>query len=257
MSERKCKSVCIFSPKGGVGKTILAMNLAGISSLINKKVLLIDFDLFNGCISMLIDKNISKTIFDLVDDFNNNKFQSFSDYIYKYNENIDILCAPKDPRQGNKIESKYIKIILDKVKNTYDLVIIDTSSVLDEITLTILDVVNLILFVVTNDLFHIKNLRNIINLFKENEIDNFKVLINNSIDFKSQYFSLSDIKKILGTNINYSISNSFFMKDITSYLYENTIPVLVKGNDKKHNSEINNLNNIIKDILKEDNNEKE
>ena len=56
------KSIIIFSPKGGVGKTILTMNLGGILSNLNKKVLLIDLDVFNGGLGLLINKDLTSTI---------------------------------------------------------------------------------------------------------------------------------------------------------------------------------------------------
>ena len=57
--NKKGRSIIIYSPKGGVGKTILTMNLAGIFSIKDKHVLVIDLDLFNGGISLLTKKDIS------------------------------------------------------------------------------------------------------------------------------------------------------------------------------------------------------
>lgn len=249
--SKKGKSICIFSPKGGIGKTILAMNLAGVASLNNKKVLLMDLDLFNGSISMLLNQNITKTIFHISDDFNNNRFENILDYIFHYNNNIDILCAPKDPRQASKVDSKYIEMIVNRVESIYDLIIIDMSNILDEINLITLDTVDLILFIITDDIFNIKNLRNVLNIFKDNNIDNYKILLNDSINFKNPFFTENDINKILDTKINYYISNDLYMKNITGYLYSNNIPILANNNYKRYKKEVNNLSKIINDILEE------
>lgn len=255
---KKAKSICLFSPKGGVGKTIIAMNIAGLLSKRGEKVLLIDFDVFNGGLSMLINDNITKTIYQLTDDLTNNRFKTISDYVHKYNENIDILCAPKDPRQGSKIDSTYIDIIFEKALSNYNYIIIDTSSVLDEINLVTLDIVSKIFFVTTNDVMSLKNLRNVINIFKDYEIDNFKVILNASFDFKYPYFSLQEMKKIIGVNIDYTFSNAFFIKDISKLIYDNKIPVLDNSVYKKCKSEINKLDVLIEEeILSEgENNEK-
>lgn len=249
MNELKGKSVCMYSPKGGVGKTILLANIGAIASLNNKKVLLIDFDLFNGTLSMFINEEINKTIYNLTDDLNNNRYKKINDYVYKYNENIDILCAPKDPRQGNKIDSKYIDIILERAANIYDLILIDTYPNLDNISITTLDFADEILFIINNDMFTIKNMKNIINIFEDNGIKNYKVLLNNSNDLKTQYFSILEIKKIIDTNIDYTISKNFYMKDITSYIYNSKIPMLENNNYKKYKDDVHNIEVLLKDIL--------
>lgn len=257
MSTR-AKSICLFSPKGGVGKTIIAMNLAGILSKKGNKVLLIDLDVFNGGLSLLINDNITKTIYQLTDDLNNNRFKEFKEYVNKYNDNIDILCAPKDPRQGSKIDSKYIDIIIEKASLFYDEIIIDTSSVFDEINLVTLDIVDEIFFVTTNDMMSLKNLRNILNIFKDNGIDNYKVILNNSFDYRIPYFSLLEMKKIIGANIDYSLSTSYFIKDITRLLYECKIPVLDSSTSKKSKNEFAKLEQLLSnyDVKGSDNNEK-
>ena len=249
MKGIKGKSLCIYSPKGGIGKTVLVSNLGAVASKMNKKVLLLDFDLYFGCLSMFINENITKTVFNLADDLNNNRYKSINDYIYKYNDNIDILCAPKDPRQGSKISAKYIDIILDRTTSIYDLVIIDTYASSDEITVSILDVVDNILFVVDNDPFTMKNTRNILSIFKDNEFDNYKVLLNNSLSSKIYYFSNAEIRKVIDANIDYTLSNNFFMKDISSAIYDSTIPILYKNNYRKYRNDINNMKLIIKDVI--------
>ena len=250
--KTKAKSICLFSPKGGVGKTVIAMNIAGLLAKRGEKVLLIDFDVFNGGLSMLINDNITKTIYQLTDALTNNRYKAFSSYVHKYNDNIDILCAPKDPRQGSKIDSRFIDLILEKAVLNYSFVIIDTSSVLDEINLITLDNVSKIFFVTTNDVMSLKDLRNVINIFKDYEIDNFKVILNGSFDFKYPYFSLQEMKKIIGTNIDYSFSNSFFIKDISKLIFDCKIPVLDNSVYKRYKGEINKLNILIEEELLEE-----
>ena len=120
MKRKTGKSICVFSGKGGVGKTILTLNLAGIYKIIGKRVLIMDLDLSSGGISLATNKASEKNIYTLVDDYNNNRFHDFHDYVVKYTENIDILASTKDPRQASKIESKYIEIAIDKAEYLYD-----------------------------------------------------------------------------------------------------------------------------------------
>ena len=56
MKKKIGKSLCLFSGKGGVGKTILTLNLAAIYSQINKHVLIVDLDLSSGGIALATNK---------------------------------------------------------------------------------------------------------------------------------------------------------------------------------------------------------
>lgn len=251
--KKRGKSVCIYSPKGGVGKTILTMNLAGIASLYDKKVLIIDLDLFNGGMSLLTKENIlNKNIFKLNDDVSNNRFKSMDDYLISYKSNIDILCSPKDLRDAIKVDPKFVGSLIDKMEYSYDLVFIDTSSYLDKINLNTLTEADKILVVMTNDLLSIKNTKNIVTIFEDTEVKNYKIILNEGIDNIDTYFNHKDIRRIIGTNIDYKIDKSFFIKELTSYIYNREIPVLNRNIKANYKNEIKKLENIIDDLLKEE-----
>ena len=78
-------------------------------------------DLACGGISVLLNLNNTKTIYNLADDILNNRFNDTKDYVVSYSDYIDILPSCKDPRQGNKIDLKLIEQIISLYKNNYDL----------------------------------------------------------------------------------------------------------------------------------------
>jgi len=249
MALNKANILCVFGVKGGIGKSIISMNLSGICSCLNKRVLLIDADLFGGSIAVALNKPVNKTIFNFVDDYNNNRYKNINDYIINYNEYIDYIAAPIDPRKANKIDSRYIDILLDKAKFNYDLIIIDTNQILNEINLSILDKSDKILFLTTNDSFDLKNMRNLISIFKDLNIDKYKVLLNNSINKDRKYYSLYDIKNIIKTNIDYELTN--YISDIDKIILDGNIITLDKK--YKNNSDYKVYENIILDIIGDDN----
>lgn len=230
----KGKSVCIYGAKGGIGKTTFALSLAGVLSNLNKKVLIIDLDLANGAIACSLNKNIKKTIYNFYDDYNNNRFESIESYVTNYNHNIEFISAPKDPRQSNKIDSKYIEILIDKCIYKYDIVLLDTSADLNEVNVLALDICDNILFITINDLIALKNLKNIINIIKDNEFSNYKIILNNSIYPDKNYFTNYDIKNILNANIDYVISKSFNYKKIDDTVTQGDILTLKYRNFKDY-----------------------
>ena len=139
MAIKQAKVFTISSVKGGVGKTITTINLAGIFERENKKVLIMDLDMYAGAVSLYLNMENNTDIFKLVDDLRGNRFTKIEDYVEKYDEYIDVLPSPRDPRLANKIGIKYLNIVIAKLKSRYDVILIDTNHTLDEINLTALD----------------------------------------------------------------------------------------------------------------------
>ena len=248
MKKKIGKSISFFSLKGGVGKTILAINMAGIFESLNKKVLIMDLDLSGGGVNMALNKVADKTIFNFVDDYNNNRFKNFKDYVTKYDDFIDILSSPKDPRQGGKIESKYIEIAIEKAELYYDIVLIDTSHEINELNLVILDRVSEILFVVNNDPLCLKNVKSMIAIFKDLNKTNYKILLNSAREPMKKYFTLFDMRNILNSNINYEITKEFYIKNIDDYVMNGEIVTLQKKAPTVFNKDYTNMVKIAMDL---------
>ena len=255
MKKKIGKSLCLFSGKGGVGKTILTLNLAAVYSQINKHVLIVDLDLSSGGIALATNKVFDKTIYNFVDDYNNNRFKDFNDYVVKYNENIDIMPSPKDPRQASKIDSKYIEILLDKAMFHYDMVLIDTNHNLNELNLVVLDAADNILFVMENDPMDLKNMKSLLSIFKDLEKTNYKILLNISRDPFKKYFTLYDMKTIIKNNIDYEISSEFFLKNMDAYVMNGEIPMLQPKAPNIFNKDYTTMMNLAVNFLGGDNNE--
>lgn len=250
-SRNKGKSLCLFSAKGGVGKTVNTLNLAGIFEQLEKRVLIVDFDLTGGDIAVALNKEFEKNIYNFVDDYNNNRYKEFTDYVTKYDEFIDVLASPKDPRQANKIDSTYVEIILDKAVHNYDIVLVDTNHNINEFNISILDKVDDILFIITNDPMDLKNMKSLLSIFKDVGLTNYKVLLNNSRDPFKNYFTLYDIKNIIKANIDYTLSGSFFIKNIDTYIMDGKIITLEPKMPNIFNKDYATFMTIATDVLEE------
>lgn len=228
MKKDAAKIITIFSCKGGVGKTTTLINLAGIYSLMDKKVLIMDLDLNSGGVATSLNVDVNKTIYNVVDDMGNNRFDGIENYVSKYNDKIGVLSSPKDPRDALKIDSKYIDLIIISAMYKYDVILIDTSHNISPISLCTLDKSDNILFMVTNDPVDLKNARSMVAIFKDTEKENYKVVFNSSKDTGKDYFSLFDVKNIIKHNIDYTIDRSFYIKDIDKYVIDGKILTLDK-----------------------------
>lgn len=222
MKNTKGKIITVTSTKGGVGKTITTLNLAGVYEKLGYKVLVIDMDLYGGAVATYLNSSNDKTIFNMAEDLNNNRYEKIEDYLFSYDKNIDILAAPKDPRMANKIDKKYIPLIFRNVIYKYDVILVDTSHVLNEINIITLDNSDTILYVFTNDTFDLKNTKSFISIMKDVGYKNYYTLLNESICYKN-YYSLFDIRTIIKNNIDFTMPKNMYIKNIDKYLIEGKI----------------------------------
>ncbi len=226
MEFKNGKTISINSVKGGVGKTITTINLAGIYQILNKKILIIDFDIFNGAIALSLNVKNKKDLYNLIEDLKYNQYESFNHYVSSYNEYIDVLSCPVNPTNAIKLDYSYINNILVCAKSKYDVILIDTTHGLSELNLLLLDITDVNLLMITNDPYDLKNIKNLIFIFKDINKTNYKILLNESRDISKNYFTNYDIKKIIDNNIDYTLPKTFYIKDIDKYIINNEILVL-------------------------------
>ena len=249
MLKEKGKVISISSVKGGVGKTAMTINLAGIYYMMRKKVLIVDGDFYSGGISAWLGVLNKKDVFHLVDAISNNRFSKISDYVTSYNNGIDVLASPRDPRSGFKIESKYIPIILDFAKREYDVILVDTNHIMNEVNLMILDHSYMSLFLITNDLVCLKNMKSMVSIFKDTNKKNYLVCLNKSIDIGKDYFSLFDIRNVIKNNVDYTISDSFYIKNIDKYILDGDVLTLNKKIVRFHSKDISHIKSIAEELI--------
>ena len=243
------KVISVSSVKGGVGKTTTVLNLAGIYCTYGKKVLVIDMDLYAGGIATSLNVKNTKDIFMLIDSMSGNRFTELRKYVTTYNNNIDVLSCPKDPRMAMKIDSKFVPLVFELAKKEYDVVLVDTSHILSEINLSVLDNSYMSLFIVTNDLVDLKNMKSLISIFKDTDKKNYLVLLNNSRDTGKDYMSMYDIRTVIGNNIDYTISRKYYIKDIDKYVMDGEILTLNKRLNSNHQTDVLNMRKLAMELI--------
>ncbi len=249
---KQAKIITVTSVKGGTGKTTTVLNLAGILETRKMKTLIIDLDLYSGGIAVSLNIEVEHDIFELMDDLNRNRFHNLEDYIISYDEYIDVIPAPKDPRLAGKISNKYLQVVYAKAKLKYDCILIDTNHNLNAINLLNLDYSDQILYVITNDPIDLKNMRTMTSIYQDMDKKNYKIILNESTHFKKDYFTPYDIKNMIKDNIDYTIPSSFYIKNIDKYVLDGKILTLDSHIRKKYKKAINHYEKIVQAILKEE-----
>ncbi|TCS83334.1 response regulator [Tepidibacillus fermentans] len=142
------KIITVFSGKGGVGKSLIAANLAAGLNQRNKKVVVLDLDLMFGDIAAMFNLKVKETIYHVVQEIERLDAESLLSYLYETNSGVRVLAAPLRPEQSEVVTGKHVEKILRLLKETHDYVIVDTPAQLTDPVLA-LDSSNLTLLVNT------------------------------------------------------------------------------------------------------------
>lgn len=151
--------ISLFSPKGGVGKSILAVNLASeIRKLKEKKVLVIDLNLEFGDIALLMNMNATTTIVNVAQTgIQSIDIEYLKNNIIHAHNGVDILAAPLKPEYAEIVTPGVIQRVLEIARDEWDYVIIDTVSSFKSEVLAALDMSDLILMIFGGDFLSLKN----------------------------------------------------------------------------------------------------
>ena len=131
--------VSVVSPKGGVGTTTIATNLALLAGERNPSgVLLIDFDLSFGQVASHLNLVPKQTLLELArDEAALREAELFRTYTIHHPSGIQILAAPPEPGFASLIGADTVELVLARALEAYDIVIVDGGASLDDRMLAI------------------------------------------------------------------------------------------------------------------------
>lgn len=152
--------VTVFSPKGGVGKTTLAVNLAvALSDGGKRKVCLVDLDLAFGDVAITLQLFPARTIADAVHLESGLDFAVLEPLLTDYRDQVCALVAPVQPDAKDTIAPALVGRILHLLKGNFDHVVVDTAPAFDEYVLQAVDETDEMLLVTTLDVPTLKNVK--------------------------------------------------------------------------------------------------
>ncbi|MBL7092304.1 MAG: Flp pilus assembly complex ATPase component TadA [Candidatus Omnitrophica bacterium] len=157
MSNYSCRTISVFSTKGGVGKTLIAANLAVSLAQMGRRVALLDLDLqFSGDVAKMLNLKPKETVFSLIPLLPRlDKAGSLKGHMSHHISGIDILPAVSKPKEIPQISAHRLEVILGLLKSEYEFIIIDAGSFFTDTLIYLFDNSNLILQVATPDVLSV------------------------------------------------------------------------------------------------------
>ena len=159
-TPRRGKVVAVFSPKGGVGRTTIISNLAvALKEITQKKVALVDCNLQFGDVAVLFNFQPQKTMVDLLPHVAHLDSDLLEEVLVSHSSGVRLLLAPPRPEMAELVTGEALSTIINKLRENYDYVLIDTWASFQDQMLSVLDMADQILVTLTLELPALKNVK--------------------------------------------------------------------------------------------------
>src|SRR5258706_8039633 len=199
--------VAIFSPKGGVGRTTVAVNMAvAAATELGKSVVLMDGSFQFGDVGVLLNLNPkNKSIADLVPELEAGELESIDTFVINHSAGIRVLLAPPSPEMAELITPSGVKRVLEALRKSHDLVVVDCTSWFNETTLAILDAADVVLTMLSLEITSIKNMRLFLEVADQLGYEQNKIkLVLNRAD-SSLGIRVADVESSIGRKVDHTI----------------------------------------------------
>ena len=201
MADRKVKRngqiLTFFSPKGGIGTTTLAVNVAVAMADSGNKTLLIDGSLQFGDVAVMLNLKSTTSIVDLAERMSDIDQDLIGSVLLEHDSGLRVLLAPPRPEMAELVQPDDLKSLLDMMRSMFDYIVIDSSSSIDDINLVMLDAADRIVLVTRQSLPSLKNVSRFFDLSEYLEYEQEKVFMVVNHSNKKSSISVKDIEDTL------------------------------------------------------------
>ncbi len=151
--------IAVYSAKGGVGVTTLATNLAIGLNAAETPAVLVDTCMQFGDVSVFLNLQVKNSIADLAARVDELDADVVEEVLMAHESGLRVLAAPQRPELADEVKPDQVRQVLQFLRREFAYVIVDTHSAMDDMTLAVLDVADLLVAVATPDIPAIKDAR--------------------------------------------------------------------------------------------------
>jgi pilus assembly protein CpaE len=176
--SRPLRSLAVFSPRGGVGSSTVALNLAvALYEDTGARVLLMEGKFFFGHLDVMLNIRARNTIADLLPHASSLDENLVREVVCSHASGIKVLLAPSDLQVGQGVRPDDIYSVFINLQRFFDYTIVDVGSYLTENTVTLMDTADKIMLVTTPDLASLHDTSRFIQLSRSLGYPADKILI--------------------------------------------------------------------------------
>lgn len=202
---RHGRIIAVFSPKGGVGCSVVAANLGVVLAQAGKNTVVVDANLSFGDMGVLLNLTGTHSLVDIAERFEELDADLISSVLATHDSGLKALLPPPRPEMGDMITAQHLQETLSLLGGLFDYVIVDTSTSLQDVMLAVLDQADKILLIATPDIPCVKNMRLFFEVIDQLDYERGRVmLVLNRVD-RHAGISPSDIENTIKHAVTVSI----------------------------------------------------
>lgn len=212
------RTIAVFSPKGGVGTTTIAVNIATwLASRVPGSTAIVDLDLQFGQVATHLNVSPKVTFADLAHDQTAMQDVSlFTAALTPHGSGLQVLGASATPDASGMISASTVRTILTTAATAFQYVVVDAGSVLDTRSEVVLDWANDLVIVLTPEFPAIKAVHAFGELLAGDTEGTSQISYVLNEIFARELLRPADIEEALGTKVALTIPyDSFaFLKSV-------------------------------------------
>lgn len=233
IGDRTGRIVTVFSNKGGLGKTTIAVNLAlALSETVGSPVALVDLNLQLGDITTFLDVEPKQTIVDIARNIGRVDAAYLEGSLAQYtckNGTVYVMADPLHVEDAEELTADQINAVLTVLRATFEYVVIDTTTSFDSKTLSALDLADHILLVSMVNLPSIRSSQRLLNLFERLGYDEQKIKLVVNRYMPGEEITVEDVEETLEHPVFWKIPNSY---NVVMTAINRGIPISMVENSK-------------------------
>ena len=210
---RAKRVVAVYSPKGGVGTTTIATNIAiAAAQRRPDRVVLVDLDLQFGSVATHLNLDAAQTLADVIrDEAALREPELLRTYAMRHDSGLHVLAAPNSPSSADSITPSHVATLIGALLEGYESVVIDAGSVLDERALTVFEAAETIVLPVYPEISALKAMHSLLDYLNEaGSVGAKATFVLNSV-FARDILKPRDIESALGTKISMGLPYDPFL----------------------------------------------
>jgi pilus assembly protein CpaE len=200
--------ITVVSPKGGVGKTTVATNLAvGLARVAPRATVLVDLDIQFGDVASGLNLDPEYHLPSVVHGPASRDSMVLKTFLTLHETGLYVVCAPESPAAADTVTAADVSRLLRTLAAEFSYVVVDTAPGLSEHTLAAMDESSDLVLLTSMDVPGLRGLRRELDTLSDLGMHSNRVIVLNFCGARVG-LSRNDVEATIGTTVDVMLPRS-------------------------------------------------